>query len=100
MANSTRTTVSANATKGKTSTTTKPRARKSAARKPTAKAKRVAVRKAATENPLAESERRHMIAEAAYYLAQKRGFSGGDPVSDWIAAESEIDTRFRHERSR
>jgi hypothetical protein len=40
-----------------------------------------------------------MIAEAAYYLAQKRGFSGGDPVSDWIAAESEINTRLGQERT-
>lgn len=35
--------------------------------------------------------RREMIAEAAYYRAQKRGFTGGDPVSDWVAAEAEVD---------
>lgn len=35
--------------------------------------------------------RREMIAEAAYYRAQKRGFTGGDPVADWVAAEAEID---------
>ena len=34
---------------------------------------------------------RQMIEEAAYYRAEKRGFSGGDPVADWLAAEAEID---------
>lgn len=37
------------------------------------------------------SERAHRIAEAAYYLAQQRGFSGGDPVQDWLEAERIID---------
>jgi hypothetical protein len=31
-----------------------------------------------------------MIAEAAYYIAASRGFNGGDPVADWLAAESLI----------
>jgi hypothetical protein len=31
-----------------------------------------------------------MIAEAAYYLAQKRGFSGENALDDWLAAEQEI----------
>lgn len=30
------------------------------------------------------------IAEAAYYHAEHRGFNGGDPVTDWLAAEAEI----------
>jgi len=34
-----------------------------------------------------------MIAEAAYYLAEHRGFQGGDPVRDWLLAEAEIDHR-------
>jgi hypothetical protein len=34
---------------------------------------------------------RQMIEEAAYFLAEKRGFSRGDPVADWLAAEAEID---------
>ena len=40
---------------------------------------------------LVSGERRQrMIAEAAYFRALKRGFSGGDPVDDWLAAEREI----------
>lgn len=32
-----------------------------------------------------------MIAEAAYYCAERRGFSGGNPLQDWVEAEAEID---------
>ena len=35
-------------------------------------------------------QRRRMIAEAAYFLAQRRGFQGGNPVEDWLAAEAEV----------
>ena len=35
-----------------------------------------------------------MIAEAAYYRAEKRGFDGGDAVRDWLEAEREIDGVF------
>lgn len=37
-----------------------------------------------------EEDRLRMVAEAAYYIAEKRG-SGSDPTSDWIAAEKEIE---------
>lgn len=37
------------------------------------------------------NQRRHMIAEAAYFLAEHRGFRGGDPIQDWLSAEVEID---------
>jgi hypothetical protein len=36
-------------------------------------------------------EKHRMIAEAAYYRAEKRGFAGGDPVEDWLAAEAEVE---------
>lgn len=38
-------------------------------------------------------QREHMIAEAAYYLAEQRGFHDGDPLQDWLDAEKEIDHR-------
>jgi hypothetical protein len=38
---------------------------------------------------------RSMIAEAAYYRAEKRGFQPGYEVSDWVEAESEILERER-----
>lgn len=35
--------------------------------------------------------RRNMIAEAAYYRAERRGFEPGCDLEDWLLAESEID---------
>lgn len=35
--------------------------------------------------------RRKMVADAAYYIAKRRGFQAGDSVADWVAAEAEID---------
>nr|VFJ56846.1 MAG: Protein of unknown function (DUF2934) [Candidatus Kentron sp. DK]VFJ64999.1 MAG: Protein of unknown function (DUF2934) [Candidatus Kentron sp. DK] len=37
-------------------------------------------------------ERWNMIAVAAYYRAEQRGFIGGSPAKDWTAAEEEIDS--------
>jgi hypothetical protein len=36
-------------------------------------------------------ERFRMIAENAYYRAERRGFRGSHHVRDWLEAESEID---------
>lgn len=36
------------------------------------------------------AQRERMIAEAAYYRAEHRGFQGGDPQQDWLEAEAEI----------
>jgi predicted nucleic acid-binding Zn-ribbon protein len=34
-----------------------------------------------------------MIAEAAYFRAERRGFREGDPMTDWIEAEKEVEQR-------
>jgi RNA polymerase-binding transcription factor DksA len=39
---------------------------------------------------ISPEKRRRMIEEAAYFRAERRGFSGGDAAEDWIAAEKEI----------
>jgi hypothetical protein len=39
---------------------------------------------------LTPAERHRLIAEAAYRRAERRGFAG-DPLSDWLEAEREID---------
>ena len=39
---------------------------------------------------IADEKREQMIAEAAYYRAEKRGFVGGQELDDWLAAEAEI----------
>ena len=36
-------------------------------------------------------DRQQMIATAAYYRAEKRGFNGGDEIQDWLEAEAQID---------
>ncbi len=35
--------------------------------------------------------RQKMVADAAYYIAKRRGSQVGDSVADWVAAEAEID---------
>lgn len=35
--------------------------------------------------------REQMIAEAAYYLAEQRGFVPGNEVSDWLLAEADVE---------
>ena len=36
-------------------------------------------------------DRQQMIATAAYYRAEKRGFNSSDEIQDWLEAEAEID---------
>ncbi|MFO1401843.1 MAG: DUF2934 domain-containing protein [Steroidobacteraceae bacterium] len=43
-------------------------------------------------------EREAMIAEAAYYRAEARGFEAGHELEDWLAAECEIDLLLEAER--
>jgi hypothetical protein len=49
----------------------------------------------ASEHKIDAEERRQMIAEAAYFRAERRGFNGGDSVRDWCEAEAEVDARLR-----
>lgn len=39
---------------------------------------------------VAEDVWREMVATAAYYRAQARGFQHGSPEQDWLAAEAEL----------
>lgn len=45
-------------------------------------------------------EREYMIAEAAYYRAERRGFAHGNEMEDWLQAESEIDSLIQSGGSR
>jgi len=36
-------------------------------------------------------QRAALIAESAYYRAEKRGFDPGHETEDWLAAEAEVD---------
>jgi phosphoenolpyruvate-protein kinase (PTS system EI component) len=44
---------------------------------------------------ISAEERQKMIAEAAYFRAEERGFDGGDAMADWIEAEAEVNERLR-----
>jgi hypothetical protein len=61
---------------------------------PQATAPRAAAPSAAAPKARVDAkERQRLVAEAAYYRAQKRGFAPGHEVQDWIAAEKEVDAR-------
>jgi hypothetical protein len=44
--------------------------------------------------PATPAERERMIAEAAYYRAEKRHFAPGHELEDWLEAEAEQRARF------
>jgi hypothetical protein len=44
-------------------------------------------------------KRAALIAEAAYFRAEKRGFAPGSEQEDWLAAETEVDSRLLKPRS-
>lgn len=74
--------------------------KKTAAKK--APAKKKAAAKAAAASPAAKSRITHeqrwrMISEAAYHRAEKRHFTGGGEVDDWLVAEAEIDAQIEEE---
>jgi hypothetical protein len=65
-----------------------PTVRKRAPRKSTA------IQKTPTPARFVEPEHRAgLIAEAAFFRAEKRGFSPGHEMEDWLAAESEVDAQ-------
>jgi hypothetical protein len=37
--------------------------------------------------------RRQLVATEAYFLAERRGFAGGNELEDWVAAERAVDSR-------
>ena len=64
---------------------------KRAPRKPAVK---LQTKKTAAIVSVAGSEKRTaLIAEAAFFRAEKRGFAPGSELEDWLAAESEVDAR-------
>jgi len=49
---------------------------------------------AVTWEELPEADRYRMIAEAAYFRAERRGFVGGSELQDWVEAAEEVRKRF------
>jgi antirestriction protein ArdC len=61
--------------------------------KETTKKMRGVSNRKARMNPITQEDRLAMIAEAAYFSAQNRGFAPGHELEDWCAAEKEVDRR-------
>ncbi len=43
-----------------------------------------------TPTKVSAEDRRHYIGVAAYFIAERRGFSASRPLDDWLQAEAEI----------
>jgi hypothetical protein len=43
--------------------------------------------------PHISEDRKACIAEAAYFIAMRRGFSPGHELEDWLTAENDVDAR-------
>lgn len=63
-------------------------AKQTAAKKPAAARPAVKRQKAPVVAP---QEREYMIAEAAYLIAEQRGFQGDMALNDWLQAEAMVD---------
>lgn len=48
---------------------------------------------------LLPEERRRLIAETAYFIAERRGFAAGWELDDWLQAEAEVNRRLAGSRS-
>jgi len=63
-----------------------------------AKGKRGPIAKAAAQTVRPEAAgpetRQLMIAEAAYYLAEKRAFAPGGELQDWLEAEAAMEVQY------
>ena len=60
---------------------------------PKTPAARRPVPKAAAEKPsppMSDEELQRLVAEAAYFRAQRRGFAPGYELQDWVEAEAEV----------
>lgn len=74
------------ATSGDSTSSAKP-----AAKTPSTRKKSVPLNPGSNAVQLTPEERQRYVSEAAYFIAERRGFSTGGDVDDWLRAESEID---------
>ena len=59
-------------------------------RKPTATKSTTVSKKESFISPPPSMDKHQMISEAAYYIAEKRGFVNGCEEDDWFEAETQI----------
>ena len=51
--------------------------------------------KSEVKNNMTAEDCYRKISEAAYYIAEKRGFTSGCELDDWLQAEAEVKSRFQ-----
>jgi Protein of unknown function (DUF2934) len=68
-----------------------PQAQKAARKKTSRSAKAKPAAPVVTRSHFSDDEWYEMVATAAYYRAQARGFEGGTPELDWYEAEEELE---------
>ena len=66
-------------------------AKKAPAAKRAPAAKTVLKASTAPKPVLTAEQRNHYVSVAAFYIAERRGFTLGNPSQDWLDAEAEID---------
>lgn len=49
----------------------------------------------ATSAQPAPERRQQLIAETAYFIAERRGFAPGNELDDWLRAEAEVEARIK-----
>jgi len=71
--------------------------KKASVKKPPKKKSVQNTKRSVPKHPQAQAttlEKRHcLIAEAAYLIAEQRGFQGGAELDDWLRAEADVDAR-------
>ncbi len=83
--------MAARRTTGSVRTTAAQPAEKAAPRRGAPSVKTAADSAASTGTAVSPEVRRAMVAQAAYLRAERRGFTPGGEVEDWLAAEAEVD---------
>lgn len=64
-----------------------------------ASTKQPAAKKRSSVNSIAPEQRRQMIAETAYSIAEARGFNGECQLDDWLQAEAMVDRQLSGRQS-
>ena len=81
----------------KPAATPKPDSRAAAPRRPTSE-QRASPMSTNVGAEMSPEETKRLIAEAAYYRSQERGFEPGHELDDWVEAESEVMGRLNDDR--
>lgn len=63
--------------------------------KPKSKEPPRTLRSSSGYDPGSDCPREQMVAEAAYFYAERRGFAPGNEMDDWLRAEADVESMSR-----